>query len=223
MLPSLDTRDMRLAVIGAIIIQLAVAGMGRSLLGPGGTGEPATILLAYLILPSLAAIIWIWFAAVWSERDGWARLGFARIDRRWFIQAVALGLFSVPATMLITALTRPLFGAAKGPALPLANEHAWSQPSFVLAIFLGIVVLAPLMEETVFRGLLFGWLRQRFGLWQAAILAASAHAALHFDLGALPGLLVLFLFLAWVYEYSGSLWVPAIIHAIHNFTVLQLS
>jgi len=222
MVPSLNTRDMRLAVIGAVMIQLAVVLLGRRLLGTDGTGEPAVKLLAYLVLPSLAAIIWVWFASVWSEPAGWARLGFARINRRWFIRAIALGAVSVPATMLITALSKPLFGPASGPALPLANEQAWSQPSFLLTVFLGIVVLAPLMEEVVFRGLLYGWLRQRFGLWQAAILAASGHALLHFDLGALPGLLVLFLFLAWIYEYSESLWVPAIIHAAHNFVVLIL-
>ena len=89
-------------------------------------------------------------------------------------------------------------------------------------LFLGIVVLAPLMEEMIFRGLLFGWLRRHLGLWQAAALAALGHAILHFDLGALPGLFALFLFLAWIYEYSQRLWVPAIIHAVHNFAVLQL-
>ncbi len=222
MLPSLDTRDMWPALVGAIIIQLTVAVIGRRLLGPGGEDAPAAMLLAYLVLPSLAAIIWVWFAAVWSEPDGWARLGFARIDRRWFVLAVALGLFAVPAIMLITALTKPLFGPSSNPVLPFATGQAWGQPVFMLMLLLGIVVLAPLMEEMVFRGLLFGWLRRRRGLWQAAALAALGHAMLHFDLGALPGLFALFLFLAWIYEYSQSLWVPSIIHGVHNLVVLQL-
>jgi len=222
MLPSLDTRDMWVAVVGAIIVQLTVALIGRRLLGPGGEGAPASMLLAYLVLPSLAAIIWVWFTSVWSERDGWARLGFAWIDRRWFIRAVTLGLVSVPATMLITALGKPLFGPSTNPALPLTDGQTWGQPSYMLMMLLGIVVLAPLMEEMVFRGLLYGWLRRRRGLWQAASLAALAHALLHFDLGALPGLFALFLFLAWIYEYSQSLWVPSIIHAVHNLVVLQL-
>ena len=78
------------------------------------------------------------------------------------------------------------------------------------------------MEEIIFRGLLFGWLRGRFGLWNAGTLAAVADAAIHFDPGALPGLFVLFLFLAWSYEVSHSLWVPIIIHGLHNFIVLQI-
>lgn len=220
--PSLNTRDMWPAVTGAIIVQLTMVVLGRRLLGPGEEAGPAAQLLAYLVLPSFAAIIWIWFAAVWQERDGWAGLGFVPIGRRWIMRAIALGLLSVPATMLITALTKPLFGPASSPALPLSNADAWSQPSYLLAMYAGIVVLAPLMEEMVFRGLLFGWLRRRRGLWLAAALAALGHALIHFNLGALPGLIALFIFLAWIYEYSQNLWVPVIIHATHNFVVLQL-
>ncbi|MFP6748256.1 MAG: type II CAAX endopeptidase family protein [Alphaproteobacteria bacterium] len=220
--PSLDTRDMRLAVIGAIVIQVGVALMGRRVLGPMDQIGPTALLLAYIVLPGLAAIIWIWFAAVWRERDGWAGLGFTWTERRWLFRAAALGIFSVPALMLITALTRPILGPTAGPTLPLSPDQALSQPVYFLTMVLGIAVISPLMEEIVFRGLLFGWLRRRFGLWNAAGLAAVAHAVMHFDLGALPGLFALFLFLAWIYEYSGSLWVPAIIHGVHNFVVLQL-
>jgi len=97
------------------------------------------------------------------------------------------------------------------------------QPVYFLTMVLGIAVLSPLMEEIVFRGLLFGWLRRRFSLWNAAGLAALAHGIMHFDLGAMPGLFALFLFLAWIYEYSESLWVPSIIHGIHNLVVLQMA
>lgn len=220
--PSIKTRDMWPAVLGAIIVQLAMALLGRRLLGPGEEQAPAATMLVYLVLPSLAAIVWVWFATVWREQDGWSRLGFAWIDRRWLLRAVALGAISVPVLMLITAVTKPVFGPAKNPALPLTGADAWGEPSYMAALLLGVVLLAPLMEEMIFRGLLFGWLRRRYGLWHAAALAALGHAILHFDQGALPGLFLFFLFLAWIYEYSQSLWVPTIIHSVHNFVVLQL-
>ena len=213
---------MRLAVVGAIVIQVGVALMSRRVLGPMEQIGPAELMLGFVMLPSLAAIIWIWFATVWREAHGWAGLGFSWTSRQWLLRAVGLGVLSVPATMLITALTRPLLGPATGPALPLSNTEAWGQPTYLLAMIMGVVLLAPLMEEMVFRGLLFGWLRHRFGIWNAAALAAVGHALLHFDLGAMPGLFALFFFLAWIYQYNGSLWVPVIIHAIHNFAVLQM-
>ncbi len=221
--PSLDTRDMRLAVVGAIVIQVGVALMSRRVLGPMEQIGPAELMLGFVVLPSLAAIIWIWFATVWREAHGWTGLGYAWTSRQWLLRAVALGVVSVPATMLITALTRPLLGPATGPALPLSPEQALGQPVYFLTMVLGIAVLSPLMEEIVFRGLLFGWLRRRFSLWNAAGLAAVAHGIMHFDLGAMPGLFALFLFLAWIYEYSESLWVPSIIHGIHNLVVLQMA
>ena len=222
MTPSLDTPVMRLAAIGAIMMQVGVALMGRRVLGPMEQIGPTTLLLTFVVVPSSVAIVWIWFAAVWRERDGWAGLGFARIDRRWLLRAIALGVISVPVLMAITALTRPLLGPTSGPALPLTPGQALENPIYFLTMLLGIALLSPLMEEMVFRGLLFGWLRRHFSLWHAAALAAVAHATLHFDFGAMPGLLVLFLFLAWIYEYSENLWVPSIIHGVHNFVVLQL-
>jgi len=218
--PSIATRQMSLALMGAIIVQLAAALWGRRLLG--AEHAPAAMMLAYLVLPSLAAILWLWFAAVWREQDGWSRLGFVWIERRWLLRAVGLGLASLPALILVTAITNPIFGPARNPPLPFSGAAAWNQPSYLLMMLLGIVVLAPLIEEMIFRGLLFGWLRRHLGLWQAAALAALGHAILHFDLGAMPGLFTLFLFLAWIYEYSQSLWVPAVIHSVHNFIALQL-
>ncbi|MDA1100058.1 MAG: type II CAAX endopeptidase family protein [Proteobacteria bacterium] len=222
MLPSLATRDMWPATVGAIIVQVTAALVGRRLLLRDGEPEPAMILLAYLVLPGLAAMVWVWFSSVWSERDGWAGLGFARIGRRRLAQAIALGLLAVPVAMLISTLAAPLLGPSSGPALPLAPGQAWGQPYYILMLLLGAVVLGPLMEEMIFRGLLYGWLRQRLNLWPAAAAAAGLHALLHFDLGALPSLFALFVFLACVYEYSQNLWVPSIIHAMHNFGVLHL-
>jgi len=214
---------MRLAVVGAIVMQVGVALMSRRVLGPVEQIGPAALMLGFVVLPSLTAIVWIWFAAVWREKNSWAGLGFTVPSRQWLLRAVALGIASVPATMLVTALTRPFLGPAAGPALPLSPEQSLGQPAYFLTMILGIAILSPLMEELVFRGLLFGWLRRRFTIWNAAGFAALAHALMHFDLGAMAGLFALFLFLAWIYEYSQSLWVPSIIHGVHNFVVLQMA
>ena len=132
-------------------------------------------------------------------------------------------MFSTPTVMLITKVAEPIFGPSAGSALPIVSGQALAQPVYFFSMVLGIAVLSPIMEEIMFRGLLFGWLRRRFGLWHAGALAAIADAAIHFDPGALPGLFALFLLLAWSYEVSRSLWVPVIIHGIHNFVVLQMA
>ena len=220
--PSLNTQDMRLAVIGAIAIQVGVALMARRIQGPMDQVGPTAIMMGYLVIPGLAAIAWIWFAAVWREPGGWAGLGLVRTPARRLLRAVAMGILSVPVLMLITWLTKPILGPTSGPVLPMTGQEALGHPVYWVTMVLAVTIISPLMEEMVFRGLLYGWLRQRFSMVHAGLLAAVAHAVLHFDAASLPGLIALFLFLAWIYEFSQSLWIPAIIHGVHNFVVLHL-
>ncbi len=221
--PSLETRHMVFALFGAVALQVGVSLMALHHFGPTEEMSPTMVMFGFMVLPCGAAIIWLWYAAVWREVHGWAGLGFARLKRRWLLAAIALGLFSTPTVMLITKVAEPIFGPSAGSALPIVSGQAFAQPVYFLAMVLGIAVLSPIMEEIMFRGLLFGWLRRRFGLWHAGALAAIADAAIHFDPGALPGLFALFLLLAWSYEVSRNLWVPVIIHGIHNFVVLQMA
>jgi uncharacterized protein len=98
-----------------------------------------------------------------------------------------------------------------------------------LAAILGgllIVVLAPVSEEIFFRGFMYGALRTRLSLWPAAAISASVFALLHLtsgDFSIVPPLMVLGILLAWLYEYTGSLGPPIVLHMINNaiaYTVL---
>jgi membrane protease YdiL (CAAX protease family) len=76
--------------------------------------------------------------------------------------------------------------------------------------------MAPLAEETIFRGFMFGTIRQYWGRWPALIISASVFALIHGHIPALPGLFILAIFLSLVYERTGSLWAPIMLHAIFN-------
>lgn len=85
------------------------------------------------------------------------------------------------------------------------------------------VVLAPLLEELVFRGLLQTLLLETLGRearWRVVILAGCAFAAVHVgsveSWHALPGLLVLGIVLGWLYERTGSVWPCIAVHAGFN-------
>lgn len=62
----------------------------------------------------------------------------------------------------------------------------WRVPVLVLAL----AVIAPLVEEIFFRGLLQGTLVNRFGRTAGVLLAAVVFASIHFQLVQFPGLLV---------------------------------
>ena len=78
------------------------------------------------------------------------------------------------------------------------------------------VVVAPLWEELLFRGALYGWLRTRLGILSSAAIAGALHAAIHFDLASMPALFVLFTLFAIVHEHLENLWVPILAHATNN-------
>jgi membrane protease YdiL (CAAX protease family) len=77
------------------------------------------------------------------------------------------------------------------------------------------LVAAPLFEEFIFRGLIFGGLRRSFGLWPAALASAALFAIVHPAISIAP-VFVLGLCAALVYERTRSLLAPMLAHAVYN-------
>ncbi len=78
------------------------------------------------------------------------------------------------------------------------------------------VVLAPVVEELMFRGVLYRWLRDRqrphLALWGSALLFGLIHA----NLLAFVPLTLFGAVLAWLYQRSGNLLLPIFTHAFFN-------
>ena len=87
------------------------------------------------------------------------------------------------------------------------------------------VVLAPMLEEVLFRGLLFPALRRRWGFFSTALATSGLFTLLHvFQTGWYwPALGAIFLCgwgLAWLRETRHNLWPPVAFHMGFNFTGL---
>ena len=85
-------------------------------------------------------------------------------------------------------------------------------------IYMGLfaVVLAPVAEEFIFRGLLFPFIRQ-LGFPRLAWLGVSAlFALIHWDAATFAPLFVLALALTWLYNQTGNLLAPITAHALFN-------
>lgn len=89
-------------------------------------------------------------------------------------------------------------------------------PLLLFGFFLIAVLLAPVAEELIFRGGIYGFLKTRFPRWIALLLSASAFATLHANLASLVPLLFLGIALALAYEASGHIRVPILLHALFN-------
>jgi membrane protease YdiL (CAAX protease family) len=93
-----------------------------------------------------------------------------------------------------------------------------------LATLLAVgALVAPLFEEVVFRGLLFGGLRKRMGPVTATIAVTLLFALAHSLSAPVPWVQAVggVLFCA-AYEFSGSLWAPIIVHTTGNLAIFLL-
>jgi uncharacterized protein len=136
----------------------------------------------------------------------------------------AIGLATGIATVLITYTVNAVFVLSFGDGEAVEQEVLdivlAGGAATVLAILLA-VVLAPVTEEIVFRGVLFRALADKVGMWPAATLSSAVFAVIHFEVLfsqplALIGLFTVGMLLAIAYHRTGSLLVPILGHAVFN-------
>jgi uncharacterized protein len=95
-------------------------------------------------------------------------------------------------------------------------------PGRKIPIILLAVLVAPLAEEFLFRGFLYGVFKRYFGAFPSLLFTGILFALLHLHLPSLLPLFVLACALTMAYELSGTLLVPMGMHAIFNATTLLM-
>ena len=177
--------------------------------------------LLALTLFALPAVILIAFnTIIRRSRGSWAGLGYVPPGRR----LVHL-IWQVP--LLLTALiaTQGIFfgllGAGADPSASNALDDIPLQVGWQLAILavIGIGILVPVVEETLFRGVIYNFAKWRFGVIIGAILSASAFAIVHLSPILIPYLLTLGIGLAFIYEFHKTLWATVIVHGLLNSAI----
>ena len=108
------------------------------------------------------------------------------------------------------------------PAVP-ALAGAKNDPGMKLSIILLAVVLAPIIEEIMFRGALYSWLRERLSAAPAIFISAFLFASLHPQgLVGLAPLTAIGIVLGFLREWRGNLTVCMAAHACVNGGTLSL-
>ena len=96
-------------------------------------------------------------------------------------------------------------------AMEVVREPGMFVPS--LAVIAG---LAPLVEELVFRGLLYGWVAGRWGTVAAWIVSSLAFAAAHVEPAHIILVLPLAVWFGWLRRRTDSLWPSLVAHMVNN-------
>ncbi|MBU8902411.1 MAG: CPBP family intramembrane metalloprotease [Victivallales bacterium] len=91
-----------------------------------------------------------------------------------------------------------------------------SDSASLFLICFGVIVLAPISEELIFRRFIFGFLAPRYGFIVALLLTSAAFALVHFSLYSLPALFLLGIAFQLIYLKFGSLYPAILMHAFSN-------
>jgi membrane protease YdiL (CAAX protease family) len=93
----------------------------------------------------------------------------------------------------------------------------------MILLVLMAVIVAPLVEEIIFRGCIYRFLKSQTGMLSAQLISGLIFASLHANLLSFVPLVIVGIVLARVYEKTGSLAVAIWFHAFFNaFSLLML-
>lgn len=209
-----------------LILSFALAVVVHFL--PSSTGTPAAqtptstkILVANSVVGFViygVILLLIWLVTVHKYHIGWSALGVRR-PPGWYFAAVLpilLGMYVVAA--LVSAAVIKLFygGSANNPQVKdLTGGGGFSWTSLILALITASIV-APVIEEMLFRGMLYGWLRTRWSAVGGVILSAAIFSAAHAIPLILASIFVVGLTLAIVYEKTKSTLATMTLHSLFN-------
>jgi CAAX protease family protein len=100
-------------------------------------------------------------------------------------------------------------------------QLVWGSHAALLKIAIEVVVVAPIFEELIFRGIIFSTLRAKFGFTASMIGSAVIFAMAH-GYGPIAFLTVLWsgILWAWIYERTGSVIPGMCAHAVNNGLVV---
>ncbi len=197
--------------VSVVVFGLLVAAV---LLVPDAR-EHVLVLLALALPVHGLAVLAVLHAGLRLAGTGWGELGFRRPTAQlWHL------LWQLPVLLVAALAVQALVLLPLGAEPPVEDEltelAAGVGPGLVVALLLTVVVLAPLWEEALFRGVLQGGLRRRWPLGVAVVVSAAAFAAAHGVLVLLPYLFTVGVGLAVLREVHRTLWASVLAHAGNN-------
>ena len=159
--------------------------------------------------------------------------GFAGLSYLATLPCLIPGIICIAVFAAIAGLFQEFheFARQTGPGHPIQEIIANGDWLMLVLVFVTACIAAPIVEETMFRGVLYRHLRdwsQSYARWISvafsAVLNGFIFAAIHPQgIAAVPVLMTLAICFSLVREWRNSLLTPMLMHGIHNTLVTCVS
>ena len=187
-------------------------------------GDPLVVItsLAITLVAEGALALLVIALLPWVSRLSLRELGYRAPEPRdvvvAFVGSLAMALIANGGASLIQAV---LHTSQDQQAVAMLRQL--HDPRLLVAFALFACVLAPLMEETIFRVFLFNATRRYWGFWAGAIISGICFGLAHGDpIAALP-LALGGIVLAFVYYRTQNAFASMLTHGLFNaYTILAL-
>ena len=188
----------------------------------GVTGGTWASILAAAALEGILLVV-AWNFSVRRYQLSLEALGFRSVKGHhfWTLPFVALGASLLMTGVYVVVVTGLEVDILVPPELP----ESFDKPQGIgrLATAFVVVVLAPIAEETFFRGFVFQGLIQWAGPVGAAIASSVLFSLSHGSLGLLMPTFLSGMVLAWVFMKTRSLTPAIFAHSMQNFLAFTLA
>ncbi len=182
---------------------------------------------AWVVVALVATAVGLGAGLLWlrgRHRLDWRLLGPVRPGMLGVALGVAAGLVGTILAYTVNGALVAVFDPQSPVEQQLLQDALTGGGSLVIVLVTAVVV-APIAEEVLFRGVLFQAVRNRGGFWPAATVSSAVFALIHVEIVAsqplaLVGLFTFGLVLAWSFHKAGSLVVPIVAHAVFNALVI---
>lgn len=206
------------ATLWAVILADQFAGPDGAIINTWG------MVLAFG-LQAVGLILSFTLLGAYRQGIGLGEAGLRMVSWVWLLIGTAVALGAMPVRiaigLIVMLLIDPSLESLQGGA---ANPFALPDVTLASAALMTVIggLLIPIGEEMFFRGVLYRWLRIHSGVWAAALISGAIFGAAHIFPPTAAAAFVLGVIMALTYEYSRSLWVPIIVHAVNNTIIFGL-
>lgn len=157
----------------------------------------------------------------------WREIGYrtssACRDVVWGVGGYLASLpFLFVAVMISLGLQHTVFKNVRTPQQPFGDIVSRGTTLEVVLVFLAGAVVAPIVEETFFRGVLYSAFRGKLRVWPSVLLTSLVFASIHPLPGGFLPIFTLACVLGLLRERSGSVLPGMVCHGLFNFVQLLL-
>lgn len=196
------------------LAQSVIYLVGITALGGETIAQTVVSVLVYaLTLAIVIGVPWL----LWRRRTSRAELGVNRAlawsDVAWAPAAFVAYMILTNVAGMIAPFIIPHYDTSQAQEIGFTNLT--QQYQYMLA-FATLVVVAPLAEETLFRGYLYGKLRRVAPMWLTTLAVSVLFGVVHLQWNVGIDVFVMSVVACWLRESTGSIWAGVGVHMLKN-------